>query len=198
MSTHPTDLSAVYIHPTATVDPGAQIGPGTKIWHYCHVMAGARIGQACSLGQNVFVGATAVIGDRVKIQNNVSVYDAVELADEVFCGPSMVFTNVATPRSHVNRRGAYTPTRVGRGATLGANCTIVCGHRVGQFAFIGAGAVVTRNVPPHALMLGVPARRRGWACWCGVTLRELDLTCPECGREYEPSGETIVLTAEPS
>jgi UDP-2-acetamido-3-amino-2,3-dideoxy-glucuronate N-acetyltransferase len=188
----------VFIHPTATVDPGAKIGKGTKIWHYCHVMAGARIGADCILGQNVFVGDTAVIGNGVKIQNNVSVYDAVELEDGVFCGPSMVFTNVVTPRTHVIRKGAYVRTRVREGATLGANCTVVCGNEVGRYAMVGAGAVVTRDVVEFALMLGVPARRRGWVCWCGITLREDDLTCPECGREYEPSGETIVMTLEPS
>jgi UDP-2-acetamido-3-amino-2,3-dideoxy-glucuronate N-acetyltransferase len=190
-------LEGVYVHPSATVDPGARIGKGTKIWHYCHVMAGARIGQACILGQNVFVGGSAVIGNNVKIQNNVSVYDAVELEDEVFCGPSMVFTNVITPRVVVNRKGAYVPTRVGRGATLGANCTVVCGNWVGELAVVGAGAVVTRDVPAHGLMMGVPARRVGWACWCGIPLLD-DLTCPECGREYEPKEASIVLTLEPS
>jgi UDP-2-acetamido-3-amino-2,3-dideoxy-glucuronate N-acetyltransferase len=187
----------VYLHPTATVDPGAKIGKGTKIWHYCHVMAGARIGADCILGQNVFVGDTAVIGNGVKIQNNVSVYDAVELGDGVFCGPSMVFTNVVTPRTHVIRKGAYVKTRVRAGATLGANCTVVCGNEVGAYAMVGAGAVVTRDVVEYALMLGVPARRRGWVCWCGITLRE-DLSCPECGREYEPKDETITMTLEPS
>jgi len=188
----------VYIHPTATVDSGAQIGKGTKIWHYCHVMGGATIGAECILGQNVFVGATAVIGSGVKIQNNVSVYDAVELGDGVFCGPSMVFTNVSTPRTHVNRKDAYVTTKVGQGATLGANCTVVCGNQIGAYAMVGAGAVVTRDVPGYALMLGVPARRAGWVCWCGITLRDDDLTCPECGREYEPSGESIAMTLEPS
>jgi UDP-2-acetamido-3-amino-2,3-dideoxy-glucuronate N-acetyltransferase len=173
------------IHRTATVDSGARVGPGTRIWHFCHVMAGARIGARCVLGQNVFVGGRAVIGDRVKIQNNVSVYDAVTLEDEVFCGPSMVFTNVINPRAFIERKQEYQPTLVRRGATLGANCTILCGHTVGAYAMVGAGAVVTRDVPDHALMLGVPARQAGWTCRCGVTLpAETGLTCRSCGASY--------------
>jgi UDP-2-acetamido-3-amino-2,3-dideoxy-glucuronate N-acetyltransferase len=188
-----SDNPAVYVHPTATVDDGAQIGAGSKIWHYCHVMRGARVGERCILGQNVFVGATAVIGDRVKIQNNVSVYDAVTLEDEVFCGPSMVFTNVIIPRAFIERKSEYLPTRVGRGATLGANCTILCGHTVGAYALIGAGAVVTRDVKPYALMLGVPARHAGWVCRCGVTLcapatDQGALTCASCAARYAVEG----------
>jgi UDP-2-acetamido-3-amino-2,3-dideoxy-glucuronate N-acetyltransferase len=146
------------IHPTAIVDPGAQIGEGTRVWHWVHVCAGARIGRKCSLGQNVYVGNDVAIGDNVKIQNNVSVYDAVTLEDDVFCGPSMVFTNVYNPRSAIVRKDQLRRTLVRKGATLGANCTIVCGITIGQYAFVGAGAVVNRDVPDFALMLGVPAR----------------------------------------
>jgi UDP-2-acetamido-3-amino-2,3-dideoxy-glucuronate N-acetyltransferase len=154
-------------HPTAVVDRGARIGAGTKIWHFCHVMAGARIGPRCMLGQNVFVAATARIGAGCRIQNNVSIYDGVVLDDEVFVGPSAVFTNVRNPRAAIDRRSAFEETRVDRGATIGANATIVCGVHVGAHALIGAGAVVTADVPPHAVMVGVPARRRGWICSCG-------------------------------
>jgi UDP-2-acetamido-3-amino-2,3-dideoxy-glucuronate N-acetyltransferase len=149
-------------HETAIVDAGAAIGDGTRIWHWAHVCGGARIGRGCSLGQGVFVGNKAVIGDNVKIQNHVSVYDNVTLEEDVFCGPSMVFTNVYNPRSAVSRKDEYRDTLVKRGATLGANCTIVCGVTIGEHAFIGAGAVVTRDVKPHALMAGVPARQIGW------------------------------------
>ena len=149
-------------HPTAIIDEGAQIGEGTRIWHWVHVCAGAQIGRDCSLGQAVFVANQVIIGNNVKIQNNVSVYDGVILEDDVFCGPSMVFTNVINPRSAVNRRHEYRPTQVKRGATLGANCTIVCGVVIGEYAFIGAGAVVTHDVAPYALMVGVPARQIGW------------------------------------
>jgi UDP-2-acetamido-3-amino-2,3-dideoxy-glucuronate N-acetyltransferase len=150
------------IHPSAIVDPGAQIGAGTRVWHFVHVCAGARIGERCSLGQNVFVGNRVVIGNNVKIQNNVSVYDNVTLEDDVFCGPSMVFTNVYNPRSAVTRKDEYRDTVVRRGATLGANCTVVCGVTIGEHAFVAAGAVVNRDVKPFALMAGVPARQIGW------------------------------------
>ena len=153
---------AVTIHPSAIVDEGAVIGDGSRVWHFAHICCGARIGRGCSFGQNVFVGNDVVIGDNVKIQNNVSVYDAVTLEDDVFCGPSMVFTNVHNPRAAVSRKHEYRRTLVGRGATLGANCTIVCGVRIGAHAFVGAGAVVTRDVADFALMLGVPARQAGW------------------------------------
>ena len=169
------------IHETATVDEGALIGAGTRVWHYCHVMGGARVGARCVLGQNVFVGARAVIGDGVKIQNNVSVYDEVELEDEVFCGPSMVFTNVINPRAFIERKSEYLPTRVGRGATLGANCTIICGVRIGAYAMVGAGAVVTRDVKRNALVLGVPARQAGWICRCGVRLAEREDMTDDAG-----------------
>ncbi|MCP3019494.1 acyltransferase [Cupriavidus basilensis] len=150
------------VHPSAIVDEGAQIGNGSRVWHFVHVCGGARIGRDCSLGQNVFVGNRVVIGNNVKIQNNVSVYDNVTLEDGVFCGPSMVFTNVYNPRSLIERKDEYRATYVKRGATLGANCTIVCGVTIGEFAFVGAGAVINKDVPPYALMVGVPARQVGW------------------------------------
>ena len=177
------------VHPSAIVDAGAVLGAGTRVWHFSHVCAGARIGAACSLGQNVFVGNDVVIGDRVKIQNNVSVYDAVTLEDEVFCGPSMVFTNVYNPRAGFNRKDKYRRTLVKRGASIGANATIVCGVTVGSYAFIGAGAVVKRDVPDFALMAGVPARQIGWISRFGERLR-LPLTgngealCPHTGDVY--------------
>lgn len=177
--------AAVQIHPSAIVDAGARIGAGTRIWHWVHVCAGAVIGERCSLGQNVFVAGGARLGNGVRVQNNVSIYDGVDLADDVFCGPSLVFTNVLNPRSHVPRKDEYRPTRVGRGASLGANATIVCGVTIGEFAFVGAGAVVNRDVAAYALMLGVPARRRGWVCWCGTTLKGSgDVACSRCGRRY--------------
>ncbi len=172
-----------YRHPTAVVDEPCRIGDGTRLWHHVHVSRGCEIGAGCTLGQNVFVGPGARIGDNVKIQNNVSVFEGVELADDVFCGPSMVFTNVRTPRSHVSRRDEFRKTRVGRGATLGANCTVVCGNDIGAFALVGAGAVVTRSVPPHAVVVGNPARPVGWACRCGERLPE-SLACDRCGDRY--------------
>ncbi len=180
-------------HPTATIDAGCTIGDGTMIWHYSHVMAGAAIGRGCSLGQNVFVARDVAIGDNVKIQNNVSIYEGVTLEDDVFCGPSMVFTNVVNPRSHVSRKHEYRRTLVRRGATIGANATVVCGHTVGRYAFVGAGAVVTGDVPDYALMLGVPARVAGWMCQCGVRL-ELPIAgnggavCGACASAYELDG----------
>ena len=161
---------AVGIHPSAIVDDGAVIGDGSRIWHFVHVCGGARIGSDCSLGQNVFVGNDVVIGSNVKIQNNVSVYDAVTIEDDVFCGPSMVFTNVYNPRSAVARKNEYRKTLVRRGATLGANCTIVCGVTIGQYAFVAAGAVINRDVPDFALMAGVPAARIGWMSRFGERL----------------------------
>ena len=177
------------IHQTAIVDEGATIGEGSRVWHWVHVCGGAVIGKGCSLGQNVFVGNRVRIGDKVKIQNNVSVYDNVTLEDEVFCGPSMVFTNVYNPRSGVERKSEYRDTLVRRGATLGANCTVVCGVTIGQYAFVGAGAVINRNVPDFALMAGVPARQIGWMSRHGERL-PLPLTgdgeaaCPATGDRY--------------
>ncbi|MFC0132421.1 N-acetyltransferase [Massilia eurypsychrophila] len=179
------------IHPSAIVDAGAVLGSGTRVWHFAHVCAGARIGARCSLGQNVFVGNDVRIGDNVKIQNNVSVYDAVTIEDDVFCGPSMVFTNVYNPRATVARKDEYRPTLVRRGATLGANCTIVCGVTIGSHAFIGAGAVVNRDVPDFALMAGVPARRVGWISRFGerLALREGGhARCPHTGELYTLEG----------
>jgi UDP-2-acetamido-3-amino-2,3-dideoxy-glucuronate N-acetyltransferase len=179
-----------FLHESSFVDEGAVIGEGTKIWHFCHVMADARIGASCVLGQGVNVGSRAVLGNNVKVQNHVSIFDDVVLEDDVFCGPSMVFTNVRTPRSHVSRKDAYERTIVQRGATLGANCTIVCGVTIGRYAFIGAGAVVTKDVPPYALMLGNPARQRGWTCQCGERLAPANeqATCGACRSEYRLSG----------
>jgi UDP-2-acetamido-3-amino-2,3-dideoxy-glucuronate N-acetyltransferase len=177
------------IHPSAIVDEGARLGAGTRVWHFAHVCAGARIGAGCSLGQGVYVGNDVLIGDNVKIQNNVSIYDAVTLEDDVFCGPSMVFTNVHNPRSAVARKSEYRPTLVKRGATLGANCTVVCGTTIGRHAFVGAGAVVSRDVPDFALVLGVPARQIGWMSRHGERLA-LPLqgdgvaACPATGEEY--------------
>lgn len=185
------------IHPTATIDDGADIGEGTKVWHYSHVMPGAKLGQNCSLGQNVFVGANVTIGDGCKIQNNVSVYEGVTLEDDVFCGPSMVFTNVVDPRAHIERKDEFKPTIVRRGASLGANCTIVCGTTVGRFALVGAGAVVTSDVPDHALVLGVPGRVAGWVCECARRLTFADgaATCDDCGRSYRLDGQTVIEAA---
>src|SRR5665213_3430046 len=176
---------AVTIHPSAIVDSGARIGENTRIWHWVHVCAGASIGESCVLGQNVFIANDVIIGNNVRIQNNVSVYDAVTLEDDVFCGPSMVFTNVANPRSHVSRKSDYRRTLVKRGATIGANATIVCGHTLGEFAFVGAGAVVASDVPAFALVVGVPARRIGWMCQCGERLHDSGHeTCAVCNSTY--------------
>lgn len=174
------------IHESAYVDDGAKIGAGTKVWHFCHVMPGAVIGERCSLGQNVVVMSGVKIGNNVKIQNNVSVYEGVELEDDVFCGPSMVFTNVINPRSHVPRKDEYRKTLVKRGASIGANATVVCGVTLGEFCFVGAGAVVTADVESYALVVGVPARRTGWVCRCGVQLLAGDAPeCQACGSKYE-------------
>jgi UDP-2-acetamido-3-amino-2,3-dideoxy-glucuronate N-acetyltransferase len=185
---------AFVAHSSAFVDEPCDIGPGTRIWHFCHVMSGSRIGAGCILGQNVFVANDVVIGDNVKIQNNVSIYTGVELEDDVFCGPSCVFTNVANPRSEIVRRGEYQRTRIRRGATIGANATIVCGAAVGRYAFVGAGALVRGNVPDYALMLGVPATQRGWMGRHGHRLRAAEdgqWTCPETGWRYQESAGTL-------
>jgi UDP-2-acetamido-3-amino-2,3-dideoxy-glucuronate N-acetyltransferase len=191
-------MATASIHASAIVDPGATIGEGSRIWHFVHVCGGAVIGRDCSLGQNVFVGNRVRIGDNVKIQNNVSVYDNVTLEDNVFCGPSMVFTNVYNPRSAVSRKAEYRDTVVRRGATLGANCTVVCGIEIGEFAFVGAGAVVNRDVPAFALMLGVPARQAGWMSRHGERLAlplegSGEATCPQTGDRYVLVGGVLRL-----
>lgn len=195
MTVHPS----ARIHPTAIVDTGATVGAETRIWHWTHVCGGARIGHRCSLGQNVFVGDRACIGNGVKIQNNVSVYDNVHLDDGVFCGPSVVFTNVINPRSAISRRHDYRDTRVHHGATLGANCTIVCGCVIGEHAFIGAGAVITRDVKPFALMVGVPARQMGWMSAHGERIPvpvegEGEWVCPHTQDHYRLQGDALKRT----
>ena len=185
-----------YVHPTSIVDDNTVIGKDTKIWHYCHVQSGATIGEKCSLGQNVNISNNVKIGNGVKIQNNVSVYEGVELEDFVFCGPSMVFTNDLTPRSRYPKGHAgYKHTLVRHDATLGANCTIVCGNTIGEYATIAAGAVVTKDVKPHALMAGVPASQIGWVCECGQVLNK-DYGCPDCGRKYKLIGDIITRRDE--
>ena len=176
-------MNKLFIHETAVVDDGAQIGNGTKVWHFCHVMGTAQIGENCVLGQNVFVGNKAFLGNNVKVQNNVSVYEGVVCEDNVFLGPSMVFTNVVNPRSAVNRKEEFKKTLVKKGATIGANATIVCGTTLGDYCFIGAGAVITKDVKPFALMVGVPARQKGWVSRTGAILGD-DLVCPETGEKY--------------
>lgn len=178
-------------HETACIDDGAQIGEGSRIWHFCHVCAGAQIGQQCVLGQNVYVASRAKLGNGVRVQNNVSIYDGVVLDDLVFVGPSAVFTNVLNPRAHVCRKAAFLPTLVGRGATIGANATILCGRRIGEYAFIAAGAVVTHDVPDHALWAGVPARFVGFVCTCGERLPADTLRCSGCGKGYTRQGEKL-------
>ena len=187
-------MSDFFVHESAYVDEGVQVGKGTKIWHFCHVMPGAVIGERCSLGQNVVVMSGTRIGNNVKIQNNVSVYEGVELEDDVFCGPSMVFTNVINPRSHVTRKHEYKRTLVKRGSSIGANATIVCGVTLGEYAFVGAGAVITKDVSPYAMMAGVPARRIGWMCQCGEKLpaaKDGTLSCAACGSAYREVGTGI-------
>jgi UDP-2-acetamido-3-amino-2,3-dideoxy-glucuronate N-acetyltransferase len=211
---------SVFVHESSYVDDGATIGAGTKVWHFCHVMPGAVIGERCTIGQNVVVMPGTRIGNNVKIQNNVSIYEGVELEDDVFCGPSMVFTNVLNPRSHVSRKHDYRRTIVRRGATIGANATIICGVTLGQYAFVGAGAVVTRDVRAFALVAGVPASQMGWACRCGEVLemwrsegspessvqRPEDerlrrgsnrLRCDACGTEYRREADDLCLVETP-
>lgn len=189
---------AYFAHETAVIDDGASIGAGTKIWHFSHVMSGAVLGENCNLGQNVVVSPEVVLGKNVKVQNNVSIYTGVICEDDVFLGPSMVFTNVTNPRSAVNRRGQYEKTTVGKGASIGANATIVCGHDIGEYAFIGAGAVVTKTVKPYALMVGNPARQIGWMSQYGHRLlfdEEGKAVCPESGEVYKLEGDRIYLEA---
>ncbi len=196
-------MTPPFIHESAYVDDGAVVGEGTKIWHFCHVMRGAIIGDACSLGQNVVVMPGTRIGRNVKIQNNVSIYEGVELEDDVFCGPSMVFTNVINPRSHVSRKHEYKRTLVKLGASIGANATIVCGATLGAYAFVGAGAVVSKDVKPYALVVGVPARQAGWVCQCGEILEKSrdagretgaprTLRCAVCGSSYTLADGALV------
>ena len=177
-------MAEVYVHPTAVVDDGATIGSGSKIWHFAHVMSGARIGERCILGQNVYIGNGGVLGNGVKVQNNVSIYDDVICEDDVFLGPSCVLTNVINPRAFVERKKEYRSTHIKRGASVGANATIVCGVTLGEYCFVGAGAIVTKDIPAYALVYGTPAKQHGWVSRAGRRLGD-DLTCPETGKEYE-------------
>ena len=191
-------LNKVFIHETAIVDQSVDIGAGTKIWHWVHVMSGAKIGEGCVLGQNVYIGGKAVLGNNVRVQNNVSIYDRVILDDDVFCGPSMVFTNVINPRSSVERQDEYRETDVGKGASIGANATIICGNEIGEYAFIGAGSVVTKPVPAYALMVGNPAKQIGWMSRAGVRL-EFDeegmAMCEETGDFYEKKDKVVYFVS---
>jgi len=187
-------MKDVFIHESAYVDEGASVGQGTRIWHFCHVFASARIGEACTIGQNVMIGPEVEIGRGCRIQNNVSVYKGVTLADDVFCGPSMVFTNIYNPRAHINKMEQVRPTRVRQGATLGANCTIVCGVTIGRWAMIGAGTVVNRDVGDYELVVGNPCRQLGWVCACGERLAD-DLRCPGCRKRYEKAESGIQALA---
>ncbi|HEU0296193.1 MAG TPA: acyltransferase [Anaerolineales bacterium] len=197
-------MTDYFVHHSSFIDEGAQIGVGTKIWHFCHVMSTARIGQGCNIGQNVFIASNVQIGNNVKIQNNVSLYTGVTVEDDVFLGPSMVFTNVINPRSHVNRKGEYQTTLVKRGASIGANATVLCGVTLGCYCFIGAGAVVTRDVPDYALLYGNAARIQGWVCQCGVKLNfiadaeNIFATCEQCGKRYEKQDQVVTRYGEPS
>lgn len=184
-----------FCHESSYIDDNVEIGDDTKIWHFCHILPGSRIGERCSLGQNVMVGPDAIVGDDCKIQNNVALYKGVILEDGVFCGPSMVFTNVTTPRSEVSRRSEYATTMVRKGSTIGANATIVCGHELGEYCFIAAGAVVTKNVKAHAVMAGVPARQIGWAAHSGEILDET-FKCPRTGDQYAVEGEELIRTGK--
>lgn len=193
-----TEDKSTLIHESSYVDEDVEIGEGTKIWHFCHLQRGARLGANCSLGQNVNIGNNVTIGDGCKIQNNVSIYEGVTLEDGVFCGPSCVFTNDLTPRADYPKgRAGYKSTRIRKGASIGANATVVCGHTVGKWALIGAGAVVSCDVPDHALMLGVPARRAGWVCQCGALLKD-GLRCAVCGREYAETAQGLKRIEEES
>ena len=182
---------SAFVHPTAVVDEGARLGEGTRVWHFCHVEGTAVIGSGCSIGQNAYVGSRTVIGDHCKLQNNVSIYEGVTLGNGVFCGPSCVFTNDLTPRARYPKgHENFVPTVVEDGASIGANATIVCGHRIGRCAMIGAGAVLTKDAPAHALMLGTPAAVRGYVCTCGELLRGA-MVCPKCGRQFEQDGDGL-------
>ncbi len=184
-------MSEFFVHPTSIIDDDVEIGDGTKIWFFCHVQAGARIGEKCSLGQNVNISNNVKIGNGCRLQNNVSIYEGIELEDDVFCGPSCVFTNDLTPRAKYPKgRAGYKKTLIKHGASIGANATIICGHTIGEWAMIAAGAVVTSNVLNHALMMGVPARLRGWVCECGHVLSD-DLVCDKCGRTYRETSDGL-------
>ena len=193
-------MADYFVHESSYVDDGAVVGKGSKIWHFSHVMAGAVIGERCNLGQNVVVMSGTRLGNNVKVQNNVSIYEGVVLEDDTFCGPSCVFTNVMNPRSPVSRKHEYRTTLVRRGASIGANATIICGVTLGEYAFIGAGAVVNRDVPAYALMVGVPARRAGWMCQCGERLKVENgaATCPVCHARYRESGGVLTQIAPPA
>jgi UDP-2-acetamido-3-amino-2,3-dideoxy-glucuronate N-acetyltransferase len=190
-------MTDYYIHPSSYIDEGAKIGPGTKIWHFCHVMNTARIGANCTIGQNVFIAADVIIGNNVKIQNNVSLYTGVVVEDDVFLGPSMVLTNVINPRSHISRKDEFKQTLIRQGTSIGANATIVCGSTLGKYSFVGAGAVVTGDIPDFALVYGNPARTQGWMCHCGVRLEfaqngEIEeAVCEQCGSRYMKTGAEV-------
>jgi UDP-2-acetamido-3-amino-2,3-dideoxy-glucuronate N-acetyltransferase len=187
--------NSYYVHPTAIVDEGCEIGLGTKIWHFSHIMPGCKLGENCNIGQNVVISPEVVLGKNVKVQNNVSLYTGVTCDDDVFLGPSCVFTNVTNPRSAINRRGQYSKTHVGKGVSIGANATIVCGHDIGEFAFIGAGAVVTKNVPAYALLVGNPARQLGWMSEHGHRLEFNEKSiaiCPESGEYYQLINNLVI------
>lgn len=190
-----TEQDNIMVHESAYVDEGCEIGEGTKIWHFCHILKGTRIGRNCSFGQNVMVGPDVSVGDGCKVQNNVSIYKGVTLDCNVFCGPSCVFTNVVTPRAGIERKDEFAETHVGLGATIGANATIVCGYNLGKYCTIGAGAVVTRDVPDYALMVGVPARRVGWVSRSGDLLKD-DLICPRTGEHYRETDQGLELVEE--
>ncbi|MGH7732399.1 MAG: acyltransferase [Gemmatimonadales bacterium] len=193
-------MTDYFVHESSYVDDGAVVGKGSKIWHFCHVMAGAVIGERCNLGQNVVVMSGTRLGNNVKVQNNVSIYEGVILEDDTFCGPSCVFTNVMNPRSHVSRRDQYRTTLVKRGTSIGANATIICGVTLGEYSFIGAGAVIHRDVPAYALMVGVPARRVGWMCQCGerLMLQDGQAECAACGARYAESSGALAQIAPPA
>ena len=184
-----------FVHPTAVVDEPVEIGEGTQIWHFSHIMSGSKIGKNCIIGQNVFIGSDVILGNNIKVQNNVSIYNGVILEDDVFCGPSMVFTNVFNPRSFISRKKEFRKTVLGKGATIGANATIICGNKIGKYAFTGAGSVVTKDVPDYALVYGNPGRAKAWVCQCAVEIvfRSKITTCPACGKRYQKDHSGVKL-----
>ncbi len=193
-----TNNNDYFVHPSSFVDDGAQVGKGTRIWHFCHLMSGAVVGENCNIGQNVFIGSEAILGNGVKVQNNVSIYSTVMCEDDVFLGPSMVFTNVINPRAFIERKDEFRPTLIKQGATIGANATIVCGVTIGEYAMIGAGAVVSKDVPDYALVYGNPGRIQGWVCKCGEKLEfiEKDAQCQSCSLKYRMTDINIVKKIE--